>query len=232
MKREIRTSTQELRVKPSSNTLTGSIAVFNSMSEDLGGFRELLAPGCFSSSMGSDIRALVNHNSSACVGRTKAGTLRLVQDDNGLQFECDLPDTTAARDLKVSCERGDVTGCSFGFICTADDWAATEQGTVRTVKDVELFEVSVGVTFPAYEDTHAQLRSMFPDGDITVPELRSDLMPNADGCMCNCTDCVEDKCSDCSDSDCADEKCSCQSTRSLRAKVHAQRVKVNLALSE
>jgi HK97 family phage prohead protease len=209
------------------NTLTGSIAVFNSLSEDLGGFRELLAPGCFTSSLKGDIRALVNHSTSACVGRTTAGTLRLTQDEHGLQFECDLPDTTAARDLKVSCERGDVTGCSFGFICKDDDWAVTDQETIRTVKDAELFEVSVGVTFPAYEDSHAQLRSMFPDGAVAIPkhEKRS----NANDCACDCPECQGDDCADCSDTDCDDPNC-LANQRSKAFSAERCRMEMQLAL--
>src|ERR1035441_3259188 len=114
MKREIRSSITELQAE--GNTLTGYIARFNSMSADLGGFREILAPGCFAKSLaaGTAIRALVNHNTNACIGNTASKTLTLREDDKGLAFSCDLPDTQAARDLKVSVSRGDVTRASFG----------------------------------------------------------------------------------------------------------------------
>ncbi len=163
-KREYRTASNGSTTKVEGNTLAGYIALFNSLSEDLGGFREVLAPGCFAGSAGKDIRALINHNTDTVVGRTSAGTLTLSEDAKGLAYSIDLPDTQAARDLKVSAARGDVTGCSFGFFCNADEWNGAEN--VRTVKDVELFEVSVGVTFPAYESTTMQLRSRFPDGLI------------------------------------------------------------------
>jgi len=219
--REYRTALQELRVKPESgNTLTGYIAVFNTRSEDLGGFREQLATGCFTSSMGNDVRALVNHSSSACVGRTKSGTLRLIQDDKGLQFEVDLPDTTAARDLKVSVERGDVTGCSFGFFCLDDEIDCSTTPITRTVKDVELFEVSVGVTFPAYESTSAQLRSLFPDGVPTfqAPERRlvDPDHANVSGCRCECNNCTAGDCQSCTDPDCVEDNCLANVARSMR----------------
>lgn len=168
-KREFRTINSGSPAKVDGNTLSGYIARFNNLSEDLGGFREKLAPGCFSSSMGGDIRALINHSTSAVIGRTTASTLKLSEDSQGLAYSIDLPDTQAARDLKVSAERGDVDGCSFGFFCLVDEWDNGGDELIRTVKDVELFEVSVGVTFPAYPDTSMQLRTQFPDGNIELP---------------------------------------------------------------
>lgn len=217
-KREIRALTQELRVKPDSSTLTGYIAVFNTLSEDLGGFKEKLAPGCFASSMGADVRCLINHDTSAIVGRTAAKTLRLVEDDRGLAFECDLPDTTRAKDLMVSVQRNDVTGCSFGFFCAKDEW--DYDAGIRTVLDTELFEVSVGVTFPAYTDTSAYLRSLFPDGTVT-PEKRDEADPNdADSvgnesgtCECGCEQCTANLCAECSNEDCTDENCRCNRSK-------------------
>jgi HK97 family phage prohead protease len=223
-KREIRSTTSDLQT--TGNILTGYIARFNSLSEDLGGFREMLSPGCFSSSLtaGTAIRALANHNTDHCLGNTASGTLRLHEDNKGLAFECDLPDTTAARDLKISVSRGDVTGCSFGFCTVADSWTADAEGrNVRTVKDTELYEVSVGVTFPAYSSPSAQLRSMFPDGEITIPETRDDsdtpdvaLDDNAEGdCQCDCEQCQADACAICSNEDCNDPNCDCQNIRAI-----------------
>jgi len=115
-KREIRSNITEIQAEGS--TLTGYIARFNSLSADLGGFSEKITPGCFASSISSTapIRALVNHNTDHCIGNTASGTLQLHEDDKGLSFSCELPDTQAARDLKVSVTRGDVTGASFGFV--------------------------------------------------------------------------------------------------------------------
>ncbi len=187
------------------NTLSGYIALFNTLSEDMGGWKEVLAPGCFTSSVDSDIRALVNHNTDSVVGRTSAGTLTLKEDTKGLAYSIELPDTQAARDLKISAERKDVTGCSFGFFCTASEW--NDAGTVRTVKDTELFEVSVGVTFPAYADTTMQLRTLFPDG----------LIMRTQACLCQCGQCVAGACGICSAEDCSDPMCRCDNQRSLRA---------------
>jgi len=187
--------------KGDGNTLVGHIALFNTLSEDLGGFREQLAPGCFTSSLNNEIRALINHDTSACVGNTRSGTLKLTQDEQGLAYELELPDTSAARDLKVSIARGDVRGCSFGFICLSDSWGTQNGERIRTVTDLELFEVSVGVTFPAYADTTSQLRSLFPDG---APEAR-----DMEQCSCDCAECLAGDCDLCSDPDCDDGLCAC-----------------------
>lgn len=162
---ERRANRLEVRVAQSGdrNTLTGYIAVFNSPSEDLCGFTEMVMPGAFTSALSSDtdIVALINHDDDAVVGRRSAGTLRLEQDSTGLRFEIDLPQTTRANDLKISIERKDVTGCSFGFICRDQEWIENEDGSIlRILKEVDLIEVSVGVTFPAYSDTNSQLRSL------------------------------------------------------------------------
>jgi HK97 family phage prohead protease len=150
----------EKRASVDGNTITGYIAVYNSPSEDLGGYTEMLLPGCFDP-IPDDIPALVNHNIDLCIARTSSGTLQLASDDSGLSYSIDLPDTNAGRDLKVSVQRGDVTGCSFGFICNEDDWISSEDSTVlRVIRSVELIEVSVGVVFPAYSATSSQVRSL------------------------------------------------------------------------
>jgi len=156
---------QELRVKTEDdkNTLTGYAAVFNSMSEDLGGFREKIDPGAFKNALKtSDCRALFNHDSNFVLGRQSAKTLRLKEDKNGLMMECDLPDTQFAKDLMVSVNRGDITQQSFGFTVKTDQWEedrSTEK-TTRTIIEIgELFDVSP-VTFPAYPDTTVAKRSL------------------------------------------------------------------------
>lgn len=142
-------------------TLKGHAAVFDSLSENLGGFREKIAPGAFSDVLGDDVRALINHDMNLVLGRTKAGTLRINQDATGLAYEVDLPDTQPARDLVVSLKRGDISQSSFAFIVEDDDWKEDDEGrVVRTINKIgRLFDVSP-VTFPAYPETDAAVRSM------------------------------------------------------------------------
>jgi uncharacterized protein len=144
--------------KGESNVISGYAAVFNS-STDIGGwFTEEIAPGAFSKAIAEngDIRALFNHDWNNVLGRTKAGTLRLSEDDRGLKFEVDLPNTSVARDLVESLKRGDINQCSFGFIPTVEEWDYSVEPAHRIIKEVDLFEVSV-VSIPAYEDTEVSL---------------------------------------------------------------------------
>ena len=168
-KREFRyIPARELRIKRNADgkpQMGGYAAVFNSLSQDLGGFKERIAPGAFTTSLKNspDVRALFNHDENIVLGRTKSGTLRLSEDETGLAFEADLPDTAMARDLAVSIERGDVDQCSFGFYCMADDWTMIDSTPVRSVTTAELFDVSA-VTYPAYTQTSVTMRSLWRDG--------------------------------------------------------------------
>lgn len=143
--------------------IVGHAAVFNQRSEDLGGFREQIAPGAFADAIKQDdIRALFNHNPDHVLGRNKAGTLALREDDTGLFIEITPPDTQLARDLVISMERGDITQMSFGFRVRANgyNWAEDADGTVvRTLTAVRLFDVSP-VTYPAYPQTDVAVRSL------------------------------------------------------------------------
>jgi HK97 family phage prohead protease len=150
------------------NTAQGYAVVFDSLScllPDAQGraFREKIAPGAFSMSLagGDDIRALVDHNHEKLLGRTSSGTLRLREDNVGLRFEIDMPNTSVARDLSELINRGDVSGCSFGMYVMDEEWDNT--GSIRTVTDAEIFEMSI-VSMPAYEASSVALRSLFPDG--------------------------------------------------------------------
>ena len=136
----------------SGSQIQGHIAIFDSPA-DLGDFTERLARGCFRSSLnsGRDIVALQNHDDGRPLGRTSRNTLRLCEDSKGLAFSLDLPNNTYGNDTREAVQRGDASGCSFGFICLDDAWNLDANNTVlRTIKDLNLHEVSVGVTFPAY----------------------------------------------------------------------------------
>jgi HK97 family phage prohead protease len=162
MERRSLTIAPELRAGDKGKTIAGYAAIFNDVADIGGSFREIIAPGAFTDTLGGDIRALVDHDSGRVIGRSKAGTLRLSEDAKGLAVEIDLPDTTDGRDLSVSLERGDISGMSFGFRVTHDEWDETGDIPTRTIRAVELFEVSA-VAFPAYEGTELALRSLERD---------------------------------------------------------------------
>jgi HK97 family phage prohead protease len=142
--------------------IIGHAAVFDQLSENLGGFREKIAAGAFSEALKeSDVRALFNHNPDFVLGRNRSGTLQLNEDARGLAIEIDPPDTQVARDLIVSMDRGDINQMSFGFTVEEDNWEEDDDGrVVRTILKVKrLFDVSP-VTYPAYPQTDAAVRSL------------------------------------------------------------------------
>jgi Escherichia/Staphylococcus phage prohead protease len=142
--------------------IQGYAAVFNSLSEDLGGFREVIRPGAFARGLaGADVRALIGHDPSRILGRSTSGTLRLVEDSRGLKAQIDPPDTSYARDLAESIRRGDMTGMSFRFYVAPDGerWRSEPGGVIRELTDVTIDDVSI-VTYPAYPDTSVAIRSL------------------------------------------------------------------------
>ena len=166
----------ELRAADDGRVLEGYAAVFNSKSQDLGGFREFIRPGAFADAIkDSDVRALWNHDSNYPLGRTKNGTLELEEDDTGLLTRTHLPETGYADDLLVSVRRGDVDQMSFAFSVIEDAWERKETGDehIRELIKVELFDISP-VTYPAYEDTSVSARAL-----EKVRELANETSPEA-----------------------------------------------------
>ncbi len=161
MEKEIRYFDTEIRISTETEKpmIVGHGAVFNSLSENLGGFREIIAPGAFDDVLGDDVRALINHNSDMILGRTKSNTLKLTVDERGLHYEIDPPATTYAANLLESLKRGDITQSSFAFNVDEDSWDEDKDGRViRTIKKIKrLFDVSP-VTFPAYPEADAAKR--------------------------------------------------------------------------
>lgn len=132
--------------------LVGYAAVFNAWADIAGLFMERVAPGAFAGSLGGDIRSLFNHDRSWVLGRTTNGSLRLREDERGLRYEVDLPDTQQARDVAELVERGDVSGMSFMFMVLRDEWDFNSEPARRTLLEVELVEAGP-VTWPAYPQT-------------------------------------------------------------------------------
>jgi len=164
--------------------IKGYAAVFDKWSDNLGGFREKIAPGAFKKTLKeADVRALFNHDPNVVLGRTSNGTLLLREDDKGLYMEIEPPDTADARDLMTLIARGDVDQASFAFKAVKDAWELEPNPPERTLVELGLFDVSP-VTYPAYPQTTVDVRArMTEDGKFTVlktypePESHSESEP-------------------------------------------------------
>jgi hypothetical protein len=168
-KRETRTfPITELRASEDGKTLNGHAAVFNRWTQ-IGdadwGFQECVRAGAFKADIesGADVRCLFNHDSNCLLGRTASRTLRLSEDDSGLVFTADLPNTQLASDIRELVSRGDLSGCSFSFEVNEQRWTEEETDGQVTVKrellSVKLYDVGP-VTFPAYEQTDVSIRAL------------------------------------------------------------------------
>ena len=152
--RQLRTISSEFNTRDDGGNLSieGYFAVFGSVYE--------IAPGAFDKTLSGDIRALINHDTTLVLGRTKAGTLNLRTDNRGLWGHIDVnPNDSDAMNLYERVKRGDVDQCSFGFDIIDEETEFREDGSVHwTIKEVELYEVSP-CTFPAYEETSIAARA-------------------------------------------------------------------------
>ncbi len=138
--------------------LEGYAAVFSTPAP-IGPFFEVIRPGAFRASLlnpARDTLALVDHDEGRLLGRTSSGSLRLLEDARGLAFALDVPDTTLGRDVLALAERGDLGGASFGFRVLDEVWPAANQ---RELRAVELLEISIVHSWPAYAQTSVTARS-------------------------------------------------------------------------
>lgn len=146
-----------LVAKAAGKRLEGYAATFGTTAK-IGRASEVIASGAFTASLLTqpDILALLDHDAGKVLGRTRSGSLRLAEDARGLHFSLELPDTQAGRDVRALAERGDLGGMSFGFVVRDEAW----DGDRRTLRAVDLHEISVVSAWPAYPDTTVALRSM------------------------------------------------------------------------
>jgi len=177
VKAEVRDNTNlELRAVGDGMTFEGYAAIFESDSEPLP-FIETIKRGAFRKSLQArnDIKLLWNHDTGQVLGSTRAGTLRLAEDERGLKVTASLPDTTLGRDTAYLLKRGDVSAMSFGFNVIKDSWS--DNGNRRTLESVRIHEVSL-VSFPAYSATtgttsvRAEVRSAIDADQLADALLR------------------------------------------------------------
>lgn len=159
--------------------LVGYAAKFDTLSQNLGGFVETIAPGAFDKSIADNVRVMCryNHDDAALLGTTEARTLTLSIDDVGLFYDVTLPETTWGRDCATLAARQDLRYSSFAFYCVEDDWGFTEQGfPLRTVIRAQLADVAP-VNSPAYLDTSVAKRSLAERIHVPMPELDKKTTP-------------------------------------------------------
>lgn len=174
--RQVRTASTRFEVREAEGQnphITGYFSVFDSNYEIAPGLSESIAPGAFSRTLGNDIRALINHDTTLVLGRNRAGTLELREDSHGLWGDIEInPKDQDAVNLYERVKRGDVDQCSFGFWIVSEETDFREDGSIHwTIKEVELFEVSA-CTFPAYEATNISAREAQRD-HIKARELEA-----------------------------------------------------------
>lgn len=153
---ERRSAVAEIRA--AGRKLEGYAAVFDQEAR-IGGFTEVIRRGAFRETLADrhDIVGLVDHDVSRVLGRTRSKTLRVAEDSRGLHFDLDVPPTTLGADVLALAERGDLGGASFAFRLRPDGerW----DGRKRELRAVDLVEVSIVQSFPAYEGTSVAARS-------------------------------------------------------------------------
>lgn len=160
--RQVRCVAQQFQTRSANDDLfiEGYFSVFNSEYPLWEGASEIVKPGAFTNSVSGDVRALINHDSSLVLGRTKAGTLALRQDERGLWGSIRINrDDVDAMNLYSRVQRGDVDQCSFGFDIKRETFVDLGDGKCRwEIEEVDpLYEVSV-CTFPAYTETSVSAR--------------------------------------------------------------------------
>ena len=163
----------EVRAEGDGMSFTGYASVFNSPSEDLGGFIEYVAPGAFKRSLQSrnEVKLLWNHDSGEPLASLRGGTMQLVEDEIGLKVTAQLPNTSRGRDVAELLRTKVIDSMSFGFNVIKDSWS--RDGQTRTLESVRLFETSI-VSFAAYPATTATVRSAQPS--INPDELADALL--------------------------------------------------------
>jgi HK97 family phage prohead protease len=230
-RREVRVISKPSKVEIRSNadgsrSINGYGVVWDSLSQDMGNWKEKIAPGAFSESLKTlnpDPMILYAHDDASILGRVSSGTATVREDSIGVRFSCQLPNTGPARDLIALAERGDLSSCSFAFSILegGDEWQEVGNLAIRTVTKAVLWEISI-VGQPAYSASSFSLRSCpaallsklkrnddneSEDDDDSDDDATATENENENDCLCDCSECQGDDCAHCSNADCDDENC-------------------------
>lgn len=159
MHMQIERRAAELEVRAKGRTLEGYAAVFGVRAK-VSDFDEIIEQGAFGATLrdqpNADILALVDHDPRSLLGRTRNRSLDLSEDTHGLHFRIALPNTTLADDVLALADAGSLGGASFGFRALKDAWA----GTLRTLRAIDLREISIVRAWPAYPQTSVSARAL------------------------------------------------------------------------
>ena len=142
--------------------VVGYGSIWNSRSENLGGFYEYISPDAISQETieKSDVRALINHDPNLVLARSTAGNLSLSVDEKGMRYSFDIPETSYGKDLAINMKNGNISQSSFAFTIAenGDEWSTDEEGNdIRTITKIDrLFDVAI-VTYPAYNQAESDL---------------------------------------------------------------------------
>lgn len=174
------TSKVETRKAVDGKCYIEGVIPYNSRSEEMWGFVEVLAPSAFNKTLsdGANVFAFWAHDESDILGARQNGTLSLESRDDGLHFSIEMRDSPESIEHYETVSRGDCLGVSFGFIAQKQSWDETQVPALRTLTEVQLLEVSPGVAFPAYPgaQSDAARRSLYEEG---APEFRSKFKASA-----------------------------------------------------
>ena len=161
---EVRTITienLEFRAEEDNNVVVGYGSVFNSMSNDLGGFREVIAPTAFEGRLEDDVRFLFNHDPNMLLARSTNGTLKMSVDEVGLRYQAVIPDTSTGRDVLTLLRNNTLNQNSFAFVVEDDSWEVKDGMNIRTINKVSMLADISLVSYPAYSEAKTvALRSM------------------------------------------------------------------------
>ena len=164
----------EIRADDDGIKVSGHAAVFNEEVDIGGWFREVFLPGAFAKSIRiADVPFLIEHEGLP-LARTRSKTLKLTEDEIGLRMEATLdPDDPDVGRIVPKMKRGDLDKMSIAFRATIQEWDDTEDPPLRTIKEAELFDVSI-VTSPAYDGTDIGLRSLAEYRDAKAEKAKND----------------------------------------------------------